>query len=77
MCFNGNDQNADAFVYGSLFLMFVPTAALGSLGYWAYRRIAAADRASMPLPRGDDDGPGGDGFGPKGGPVVLRVVERR
>jgi len=78
MCFNGDSQNGDAFLYGSLFLMFVPTVAIGGLGYWAYRRIIAADSASMPMPRdGGDGGTGGDVSGPKGGPVVLRVVERR
>jgi hypothetical protein len=41
MCFNGDNTNA--FVYGSLFLMLVPTITLGSLGYWAYRRIKAQD----------------------------------
>jgi len=39
MCFNGDNSNA--FVVGSLFLMVVPTTALGGLGYWAYRRIRA------------------------------------
>ncbi|HET8935924.1 MAG TPA: hypothetical protein VFN67_20895 [Polyangiales bacterium] len=43
MCFAGGDQNQDAFLYGSIFLMFTPVLALGSLGYWAYRRITAID----------------------------------
>jgi hypothetical protein len=43
MCFAGGEQNADAFVYGSLFLMIVPTVTLGGLGYWAYRRLKAID----------------------------------
>jgi hypothetical protein len=41
MCFNGDNTNA--FVYGSLFLMVVPTVTLGSLGYWAFRRIRAQE----------------------------------
>lgn len=43
MCFNGTGQNQQAFVYGSLLLMFVPTTALGGLAYWAYRRIKAQE----------------------------------
>jgi hypothetical protein len=39
MCFSGD--NSDAFVAGSLLLMFVPTIVLGGFGYWAYRRIRA------------------------------------
>jgi hypothetical protein len=45
MCFNGSDGNADAFLYGSLFLMFVPVTAIGSLVYWAYRRIKAQNES--------------------------------
>jgi hypothetical protein len=43
MCFAGGQQNQDAFLYGSLFLMVVPTATLGGLGYWVYRRLKAID----------------------------------
>ena len=43
MCFAGGNQNQDAFLYGSLFLMIVPSATLGGLGYWVYRRIKAID----------------------------------
>jgi hypothetical protein len=70
MCFNGDSQNGDAFLYGSLFLMFVPTVCLGGLGYWAYKRIKAAETASEPPPN-DAGAP------PPAGPVVLRVVERQ
>jgi hypothetical protein len=77
MCFNGSSQNADAFVVGSLFMMFVPTVTLGSLGYWAYRRIKAAEAASEPLVF---EPPPPAAAAPENalarGPVVLRVVER-
>jgi hypothetical protein len=43
MCFGGNNQNQQAFLYGSLFLMIVPVTAIGSLLYWAYRRYRAYD----------------------------------
>jgi hypothetical protein len=69
MCFNGNSQNSDAFVYGSLFLMLMPTLALGGLGYWAYRRIKAAESAAEPPVAPVDPGRQGES-------VVLRVVER-
>jgi hypothetical protein len=45
MCFDGGNTNSDAFVWGSLLLMFVPTVALGTLGYLAYKRIKAVDAA--------------------------------
>jgi hypothetical protein len=70
MCFSGNGQNQDAFLYGSLFLMVVPTTALGGLGYWAYRRIKAAEAAYEPPPRPQNTGEAGEA-------VVLHVVERR
>ena len=50
MCFDGGNSNQSAFLYGSLFLMIVPVTALGGLGYWAYRRMRAAearDRAQL------------------------------
>lgn len=51
MCFNGKDSNSDAFLYGSLFLMFVPVSALGGLAYWAYKRInGQAPADSQPAP---------------------------
>ena len=52
MCFNGNDQNGSAFLYGSLMLMIVPTVTIGSLLYWAYRRYRANEQAlqSPPAP---------------------------
>jgi hypothetical protein len=43
MCFGGNNQNQDAFLYGSLFLMIVPVVSIGSLLYWAYRRTRALE----------------------------------
>ena len=49
MCFNGADSNSQAFVYGSLFLMVVPVTAIGSLVYWAYRRIRDAESAGAEL----------------------------
>lgn len=72
MCFNGKDANADAFVYGSLFLMIVPTVTLGSLGYWAYRRIKAAEDVMEPR---ETPAPSA-GNALSRGPVTLRVVER-
>ena len=45
MCFNGADSNSSAFVYASLFMMIVPTVAIGSLLYWAWRRIRALEQA--------------------------------
>jgi membrane protease YdiL (CAAX protease family) len=50
MCFDGNNSNQDAFLWGSLFLMFVPTIAIGSLLWWAYRRARALEEAP-PAPR--------------------------
>jgi hypothetical protein len=41
MCFSGNGVNQSAFLYGSLFLMFLPVTAIGSLIYWGYRRYHA------------------------------------
>jgi len=43
MCFNGNNSNQSAFLYGSLFLMIVPVTAIGSLLYWAWRRSKALE----------------------------------
>jgi len=68
MCFNGKDSNSDAFLYGSLFLMFVPVSALGGLAYWAYRRIKAADSHSAASDAQSDASQPG---------VVLRIAERR
>lgn len=48
MCFNGADSNSQAFVYGSLLLMFTPVTALGGLAYWIYRRMKAADSHRTP-----------------------------
>ena len=53
MCFNGNNQNQDAFLYGSLLLMFVPVTAIGSLVYWAYRRIQAQESPRTQPPPAD------------------------
>ena len=49
MCFAGGNENQDAFLYGSLFLMIVPSATLGGLGYWVYRRLKAIDEGVVPL----------------------------
>lgn len=43
MCFSGNGTNQAAFLYGTLFMMAVPTTVLLTLGYLAYRRIIAID----------------------------------
>jgi hypothetical protein len=43
MCFTGGNSNSQAFVWGSLLLMFVPVTAIGSLLYWAYRRAQAGE----------------------------------
>lgn len=69
MCFNGKDSNSDAFVYGSLFLMFVPVTAIGSLVYWAYRRFRAAESADS------DDATGAieTETSPPGAGVVLQM----
>ena len=48
MCFNGGDSNSQAFLWGSLFLMLVPTVAIGSLLYWAYRRTRALEQPPPP-----------------------------
>jgi hypothetical protein len=48
MCFNGNDQNGTAFLWGSVFLMIVPVTAIGSLLYWAYRRTRALEAPPRP-----------------------------
>lgn len=53
MCFNGTGQNQQAFVYGSLLLMFVPTTALGSLAYWAFRRVKAQEETRDQPPAAD------------------------
>jgi hypothetical protein len=50
MCFNGNNMNQSAFLYGSLFLMIVPVVAIGSLLYWAYRRSKALEAPPPPPP---------------------------
>lgn len=43
MCFSGGNSNTKAFMWGSLFLMIVPTSVMGTLGYLAYKRIKAID----------------------------------
>ncbi|HKU43602.1 MAG TPA: hypothetical protein VJR89_35810 [Polyangiales bacterium] len=66
MCFTGNNSNQSAFLWGSLFLMFVPTATLGALAYWAYRRMRAQEAPPPPpVPAPDAEAP------------VLRVVRDR
>jgi hypothetical protein len=73
MCFAGGEENKDAFLYGSIFLMIVPVTSLGGLAYWAYRRLKAIDDGVMApdtdaaeVPRND----GEDG-------VVLHMSTRR
>jgi hypothetical protein len=71
MCFTGNNSNQSAFLYGSLFLMAVPVIAIGSLVYWAYRRIRAAELAQQVVPpAATPDGPEGQSRTP------LRLVRR-
>jgi hypothetical protein len=73
MCFAGGEQNQDAFLYGSIFLMITPVLALGGLGYWAYRRITAIDGGIV---RPDADAtvsPQNSG----GNAVVLPIAPRR
>lgn len=55
MCFSSG-ENDDAFLYGSLFMMIVPVLTLGSLGYWAYRRLKAADERTIRPDDVADDG---------------------
>jgi hypothetical protein len=76
MCFGGNNQNQEAFLYGSLFLMIVPVVSIGSLLYWAYRRTKALENLAPPptLPTAPT--------APYAGPTApqalrLRVVGRR
>jgi hypothetical protein len=54
MCFNGNNSNQSAFLYGSLFLMIVPVTAIGSLLYWAWRRSKALEAPRPPAPPAAD-----------------------
>ena len=72
MCFTGGNSNSKAFVWGSLFLMFVPTAALGTLGYLAYRRIKAIDAAYEPQPP-EPAGPSVEPERPSGEQPVART----
>jgi hypothetical protein len=50
MCFNGNQNNQTAFLYGSLFLMIMPVTAIGSLLYWAWKRSKALEMPPPPPP---------------------------
>jgi hypothetical protein len=54
MCFNGTGTNQMAFVYGSLFLMFVPVTAIGTLLYLAYKRTKALEAPPVPRPSPSD-----------------------
>jgi hypothetical protein len=47
MCFAGGEQNQDAFLYGSIFLMVVPVTAIGGLVFWAYKRIKASEHGGF------------------------------
>ena len=77
MCFDGNNTNADAFLYGSFLLMGVPVVAIGGLAYWAYRRITTTDRAdSAHLDTGTDQRSTGTESSQVGG-VVVPLAERR
>lgn len=91
MCFAGGDQNQDAFLYGSLFLMIVPVLSMGGLGYWAYRRLTASDAGeavpsdAMGNAMGDATGESGNSSTVSGAApqkssqpgVVLHIAPRR
>ena len=64
MCFNGNNSNQSAFLYGSLFLMIVPVTAIGSLLYWAYRRSKSLEVRPPGPPAAESE------------PPALRLVRR-
>jgi hypothetical protein len=74
MCFAGGSENTDAFVYGSLFLMIVPSTMLGGLGYWVYRRVKALDAG---LVEPDSDEAVLEQEPPSGSAVVLQMPARR
>ena len=71
MCFSGNGTNQSAFLYGSLFLMFVPVTAIGSLVYWAYKRSKALESLPVPPPAPSDVSSGDDQTS-----SALRLVRR-
>jgi hypothetical protein len=72
MCFASGENNG-AFLYGSLFLMFVPVASLGGLAYWAYRRLKAIEHGGI---HPDADAPAAAHNSSAPG-VVLKISERR
>ena len=74
MCFAGGSENTDAFIYGSLFLMIVPSTMLGGLGYWVYRRLKAIDQGWVPP---DSDDTALEQEAPSGNAVVLPMPARR
>jgi hypothetical protein len=74
MCFAGGSENTDAFVYGSLFLMIVPSTMLGGLGYWVYRRVKALDAG---LVQPDADEAEWEQEAQSGSAVVLPMPSRR
>ena len=76
MCFTGANSNAQAFVWGSVLLMLVPTTALGTLGYLAYRRIKAIEQSQAPRPpvTGEPPSEQPSALRPSGERPVLRVV---
>lgn len=76
MCFASGENN-DAFLYGSLFLMFVPVTSLGGLAYWAYRRLKAIDDGVI-LPDVDAHADGQNGAQNSSATgVLLKISERR
>jgi uncharacterized membrane protein YebE (DUF533 family) len=78
MCFNGKDSNSDAFLYGSLLLMFVPVTALGGLAYWAYKRIhTQAPEGPADSPPGASDGQADPQLDASQRAVVLQLADRR
>jgi hypothetical protein len=72
MCIGAENQNSSAFVYGSLFLMVVPVTAIGSLVYWAYRRIQAQSEVEE-----DRSPPRPSKLPHVAAAPALRIVDRR
>jgi hypothetical protein len=77
MCFAGGNQNQDAFLYGSLFLMVVPVSAIGGLAYWAYKRIRAAEDGSLVSHESVANPTSEPSAGAPSAGVVLHMAPRR
>jgi hypothetical protein len=57
MCFSGGGANDGAFFWGSVFMIVVPLAVLGTLGYLAIRRIRVVDESNARALRQAPQGP--------------------